>query len=92
MPIKTTVDSELFQLIRDRLFTPVLGDILDRERYWHQFLPQPIKPSHSSHRIVGHAYPVRIATSPVRNAGAVVATECTTTSLLFDNRAGLHQM
>ena len=29
MPIKTTVDSELFQLIRDRLFTPVLGDILD---------------------------------------------------------------
>jgi regulator of RNase E activity RraA len=59
--MKDAKDSELFQLIRDRLFTPVLGDILDRERYWHQFLPQPIKPLHSSHRIVGRAFPVRIA-------------------------------
>jgi regulator of RNase E activity RraA len=38
----------------------VLGDILDREGYWHQFLPQPIKPLHPSHRIVGRAFPVRI--------------------------------
>jgi regulator of RNase E activity RraA len=58
--MKSGADSELFQLIRERLFTPVVGDILDRERYWHQFLPQPIKPLHSSHRIVGRAFPVRI--------------------------------
>lgn len=59
--MESTSDSELFQLIRDRLFTPVLGDILDREGYYRQFLPQPIKPLHPSHRVVGRAFPVRIA-------------------------------
>lgn len=54
-------DQELFKLIREKLFTPVIGDILDKERYWHQFLPQPIKPLHPSYRIVGRAFPVRIA-------------------------------
>ena len=54
-------DSDLFQLFRDRLFTAVVGDILDREGYLHQFLPQPIKPLNPSHRLVGRAFPVRIA-------------------------------
>jgi 4-hydroxy-4-methyl-2-oxoglutarate aldolase len=54
-------DTELFSLIRDRLTTPLIGDILDRERRWHQFLPQPIKPLNPSHSIVGRAMPVRIA-------------------------------
>jgi 4-hydroxy-4-methyl-2-oxoglutarate aldolase len=59
--LKNMSDSELFALIRERLFTAVLGDILDRERCWHQFLPQPIKPLHSEHRVVGRAFPVQIA-------------------------------
>ena len=59
--MKAATDSELFQLILARLFTPVVGDILDREGRWHQFLPQPIKPLHPSHRLVGRAFPVRIA-------------------------------
>ncbi len=59
--MKSTSDPEIFEVIRERLFTPVLGDILDREGRWHQFLPQPIKPLHPSHRIVGRAFPVRIA-------------------------------
>lgn len=59
--MSTGNDQYLFQLLRDHLFTPVIGDILDRERYWHQFLPQPIKPLHPSHRIIGRALPVRIA-------------------------------
>lgn len=53
-------DSELFQLIRDRLFTAVVGDILDREGHYQQFLPQPIKPLRQTDRIVGRAFPVRI--------------------------------
>lgn len=55
-----SLDKELFQLILSKLFTPVIGDILDRERYYHQFLPQPIKPIHPSHRVLGRAFPVRI--------------------------------
>jgi regulator of RNase E activity RraA len=54
-------DQALFQTIREKLFTPVLGDILDRERCWHQFLPQPIKPLNVAHMLVGRAMPVRIA-------------------------------
>lgn len=54
-------DSELFYVILTHLFTPVLGDILDREGRWHQFLPQPIKPVAPTHRLVGRAFPVRIA-------------------------------
>ena len=54
-------DSELFNVVLTHLFTPVLGDILDREGRWHQFLPQPIKPVAPSHRLVGRAFPVRIA-------------------------------
>lgn len=53
-------DSEIFQLLRERLFTAVLGDILDRERYYHQFLPQAIKPLHTAYRLAGRAFPVRI--------------------------------
>lgn len=54
-------DTELFQFVREKLFTPVIGDILDREGYWHQFLPQPIKPLSSPLRLVGRAMPVCIA-------------------------------
>lgn len=54
-------DFDLFQLFRDRLFTAVVGDILDREGRVHQFLPQPIKPLNPAHRLVGRAFPVRIA-------------------------------
>lgn len=53
-------DPELFALLRDRLFTAVVGDILDREGRWHQFLPQPIKPLDAAYRIAGRAMPVRI--------------------------------
>lgn len=53
-------DSEIFQFLCERLFTAVLGDILDRERYYHQFLPQAIKPLHPAYRLAGRAFPVRI--------------------------------
>lgn len=53
-------DSEFFQLLRGRLFTAVVGDILDREGRYHQFLPQPIKPLKPEYRVAGRAFPVRI--------------------------------
>jgi 4-hydroxy-4-methyl-2-oxoglutarate aldolase len=59
--MSSTTDQALFQTIREKLFTPVLGDILDRERCWHQFLPQPIKPLNAAHILVGRAMPVRLA-------------------------------
>jgi 4-hydroxy-4-methyl-2-oxoglutarate aldolase len=58
--MKNLPDSEIFALVRDRLFTPVLGDILDRQGRWHQFLPQPIKPAAPTHRVIGRAFPVQI--------------------------------
>lgn len=58
--MQTYSDSEIFQLLSERLFTAVLGDILDRERYYHQFLPQAIKPLHPADRVAGRAFPVRI--------------------------------
>jgi 4-hydroxy-4-methyl-2-oxoglutarate aldolase len=59
--MKNMSDLELFTLMRERLFTAVVGDILDREGRWHQFLPQPIKPLNAAYRVIGRAFPVQIA-------------------------------
>jgi 4-hydroxy-4-methyl-2-oxoglutarate aldolase len=59
--MKKLSDPELFALVSERLFAAVLGDILDRERHWRQFLPQPIKPLSPDYRVVGRAFPVLIA-------------------------------
>lgn len=40
-------DEELFALIKEKLYTPVVGDILDQMGYCHQFLPVYIKPLES---------------------------------------------
>ena len=40
-------DEELFALIKEKLYTPVVGDILDQMGYCHQFLPAYIKPLES---------------------------------------------
>lgn len=37
-------DSEMFALMKEKLYTPVVGDILDQMGYAHQFLPAPIRP------------------------------------------------
>ncbi|MCR5346691.1 MAG: RraA family protein [Fretibacterium sp.] len=37
-------DEEMFALMKERLYTPVVGDILDQMGYRHQFLPAPIRP------------------------------------------------
>lgn len=47
-----------FQLIKEELYTPVVGDILDTMGYSHQFLPQAIHPAKNDFKIVGYAMPV----------------------------------
>lgn len=37
-------ENEMFALIKEKLYTPVVGDILDQMGYNHQFLPAPIRP------------------------------------------------
>ena len=37
-------DNELFALMKEKLYTPVVGDILDQMGYNHQFLPATIRP------------------------------------------------
>jgi len=51
-------DAELFELFKTELYTPVVGDILDNMGFFHQFLPQPIKPIHLHDKIIGRAMPV----------------------------------
>lgn len=37
-------DEEMFLLMKEKLYTPVVGDILDQMGYKHQFLPANIRP------------------------------------------------
>ncbi len=54
-------DKELFDLVRKLLYTPVVGDILDKLGHWQQFLPQQIGSIAPGMQIVGRAMPVQLA-------------------------------
>lgn len=43
MPLWQNAD-EMFALMKQKLYTPVVGDILDQMGYTHQFLPSGIRP------------------------------------------------
>lgn len=49
---------ELFGLARKELFTALVGDVLDRMGYFHQFLPQHLKPLDAGMIVIGRAMPV----------------------------------
>ncbi|MFV0352996.1 MAG: RraA family protein [Oscillospiraceae bacterium] len=51
-------DDELFAMMKEKLYTPVLGDILDSLGHFHQFLPQKIQPMKEEMKIAGRAMPV----------------------------------
>lgn len=46
-------ETELFALMREKLYTPVVGDILDAKGYMHQFLPQRIRPIREDMKLAG---------------------------------------
>lgn len=50
-------DAERFELVADRLYTPVIGDILDDLGRDHQFLPAPITALRAGDIVVGRAMP-----------------------------------
>ncbi len=51
-------DRELFALIKEKLYTPVVGDILDELGCYHQFLPQDVRPLTDGMKLAGRAMPV----------------------------------
>lgn len=40
-------EQEMFALMREKLYTPVVGDILDQMNFTHQFLPSTVRPLES---------------------------------------------
>mgnify|MGYP000964965283 CR=1 FL=1 len=50
-----TDDKELFGLMKEKLYTPVVGDILDTMGYNHQFLPPEIMPLKDDMKLAGRA-------------------------------------
>ncbi len=51
-------DETLFASLRDKLFTAVVGDVLDKMGRRRQFLPQAISPLKPDMKVVGRAMPV----------------------------------
>lgn len=51
-------DEELFILMKEKLFTAVIGDIMDQNGYLHQFLPPAIQPLKENMIVAGRAMTV----------------------------------
>lgn len=51
-------DEELFALMRKELYSAVIGDILDKMHYYHQFLPWRIQPVREHMVVAGRAMTV----------------------------------
>jgi 4-hydroxy-4-methyl-2-oxoglutarate aldolase len=69
-------DDVLFASLRERLFTAVVGDVLDRMGRRRQFLPQAIQPLLPDMKLIGRAMPVLeadIFDDRAGSPGAVVA-------------------
>ena len=80
-------DDELFTTIRTQLFSAVIGDVLDRAGFVHQFLPPTIRALDPESMLVGRAMPVLEADC----CGDAVAAEARTASfgLMFRALDGL---
>ena len=51
-------EDEMLALRREKLYTPVVGDILDQKGYVHQFLPPDIRPLKDDMKLAGKAMTV----------------------------------
>ncbi len=58
MRAKWSNDRELFSIMKDYLFTAVIGDVMDKLGYLHQFLSPQIKPLRADMLIAGRAMTV----------------------------------
>lgn len=50
--------NETFALMKEKLYTPVVGDILDAMGYYHQFLPPEVRPLREDMKLAGRAMTV----------------------------------
>ncbi len=66
-------DEELFRLVREELYTAVVGDMLDGVGRFHQFLPPGIGPLQEKMVLVGRAMPVIEADIDPESRGAAGA-------------------
>lgn len=51
-------DKQLFELVKEKLFVALVGDVMDKMGYTHQFLAQKLKPITNDMVILGRAMPV----------------------------------
>lgn len=51
-------DKELYEIAKRELFVALVGDVLDKLGYLHQFLPPNIKPLNDDFVVIGRAMPV----------------------------------
>lgn len=51
-------EDEMLKLMKEKLYTPVVGDILDAMGYYHQFLPPEIRPLEDHMKLAGKAMTV----------------------------------
>jgi regulator of RNase E activity RraA len=51
-------DDTLFALAKQELFTSVVGDVMDKLKLLHQFLPPQIRPLDPDYVVIGRAMPV----------------------------------
>jgi len=51
-------DNELFGKARQELFTSVVGDVMDKLKLFHQFLPPQIRALNCDYLLIGRAMPV----------------------------------
>lgn len=51
-------DSELFQIAKRELFVALVGDVLDKMGYQHQFVSPNVKPLRNDMVVIGRAMPV----------------------------------
>jgi regulator of RNase E activity RraA len=58
MPKEYANDQELFALMKRELFTAVVGDVMDKLGFLHQFLPPDIQPLRDDMVLTGRAMPV----------------------------------
>ncbi len=57
-PMQWKDDTELFRLMREKLFTAVVGDVMDLMGHTNQFLPPQIQPLRDDMVVAGRAMPV----------------------------------
>lgn len=69
-------DSSVDLVMREKMYTAVIGDVLDQMGYVSQFLPADVRGLNASMTVVGRAMPVQLAASnKVRGYGFASLTE-----------------